>query len=175
MTTDHQRLYFSLSPKVEFAGNYFQDVPVILQYDDTPIISVTQEVTTGFTTEIEIYSNDGTYLAKAKGSQLYPTEEGMKANLVLRHPQGLTVCELNGETLFEMRRDGPAALRTRAELFTPDGRFMKCDPAGVPSELISFDGTCLQVGQFHMVRNTFVGCRVGILIGSDGEVRIGTT
>jgi hypothetical protein len=118
-------LIFNESPRIEIASNAFENVPVILQFHDTPIIEVVREEQAGYTTQISIYHRDGTYLAKVKGSQLYSTKAGEKAGVTLRHPGLLTVCEMGGQTLFELRRDQAAALRLSAELYTPTGIFIK--------------------------------------------------
>ena len=130
-------LTFSQSPTIHYAGNVFINVPIILQYDKTPLIEVFQEITAGFTSQFCIYNKDGVYIAKVTGSRLDRTPEGKTANIKLRHPDLMTVCELDGKTLFEIRREGPAALHTKAELFAPDGRFIKANNQGVPDVLIS--------------------------------------
>jgi hypothetical protein len=104
-------LIYQASPLIVFATNSFINVPVILQYEDTPLLEVVQEVQAGFTTQFSIYHEDGRYLAKVKGSQLYPTKEGRMAGLVLRHPQGKTISELNGSPLVELTRSEAAAFR----------------------------------------------------------------
>lgn len=96
MSELQNRLVFSQSPEVELGSNFFINVPVILQYKDTPMISVENAVDAGFTTSIPIYHSDGTYLAKAKGTQLYLTDEGKKAGVTLRHEDKITVCLING-------------------------------------------------------------------------------
>ena len=73
---------------------------MILQYEDTPLLEVVREQAAGYTTQFSIYHHDGTYLAKLKGSQLYATEAGKKAGLVLRHPPLKTICELNGSPII---------------------------------------------------------------------------
>ena len=78
----------------------------------------------------------------------------------------MTVCELDGQTIFEVRRKDAAALKTQAELFTPDGRFLKSNEQGAPSSLISPDGTALRVGTNIMVGCRFQSCRVGVYISS---------
>lgn len=172
MPNERDSLIFFESPEVEYAGNFFKDVPVILEYDDTPLIEVVQEEAVGFTTQFKIFNRDGIYIAKVKGSQLYLTEEGNKSNLCLRHPQNMTVCELDGQTLFEVRRKDAAALRTHAELFTPDGRFMKANDRGAPSVLILRDGSSLRVGGLFVVGCHFQGCRVGMHVTSAGTARL---
>jgi hypothetical protein len=120
-----EQLIFSESPRIEISTNVFENVPTILQVHDTPLIEVIKEHAAGYTTQISIYHNDGTYLAKVKGSQLYATEDGKKAGIQVRHPGLLTVCELGGQTLFELRRDHAAALKLSAELHSPTGIFIK--------------------------------------------------
>ena len=168
MSNESDSLIFFESPEVEYAGNFFKDVPIILEYDDTPLIEVVQEQAAGFTTQFQIYNKDGIYIAKVKGSQLYLTTDGSKSNLKLRHPDRMTVCELDGQAIFEVRRKDATALKTQAELFTPDGRFMKSNDHGAPSGLISSDGSYLQVGTNIMVGCRIQRCRVGIHVSSKG-------
>jgi len=101
-----ESLIFQESPVVDFATNKFIRVPVILQYERTPLVSVVQTVNAGYTTRIRIYHNDGTYLAKVVGSDIHPTPAGRKAGVSRRTPQGMTVCELNGKTVCESNAPG---------------------------------------------------------------------
>ena len=63
-----ETLTFSQLPETTVATNRFIDVPIILQYEHLPLIRVVQATAAGFETEIPVYHNDGTYLAKAVGS-----------------------------------------------------------------------------------------------------------
>lgn len=138
MIDDQNSLLFSDSPTVRISGMDF-NCQVLLQYFDTPMLEVVQEVTTlnlsRYTTKLPIYHNDGTKLAVAKGSQLYRTADGEKAGVEMRHPPGMTVCEMNGRPIFEMRRTGSAAVSMTAELYTNDGVFLKWSDASV-SEML---------------------------------------
>jgi hypothetical protein len=156
---------------VTVATNTFINVPTILQYEDTPLLEVVQVEKAGFTTQIPIYHPDGTYLAKVVGSRLFVTENGKNAGLSLKFPQNKTVCELGGKTLFEIQREGAAALQAWAELYTPDGAFVKCAPDIMP---ILFNGEKpLKVGGVMMSGNVFQGLRIGIWIRKDGSINIG--
>ena len=104
MTDATSNLIFFEGPEVEYASNRFKDVPVILQYGDTPLIEVVQLEGAGFTTKFSIYNRDSIYLAKVRGARLFLTDEGEKANLALRHPDLRTICELDGKTIFELSR-----------------------------------------------------------------------
>ena len=121
-----EKLIFNQTPTVYLCSNVFINVPIILQYEKTPLIQVVSSEKAGYTIEIPIYNNDGVYLAKVVGARLFLTENGKKSGLKLLHPQNATVCELNGKPLFELRREGAAGLRPAAELYTNDGTFIKC-------------------------------------------------
>lgn len=166
MVSEPDSLIFFESPEVEYGGNFFKDVPIILEYDDTPLIEVVHEQAAGFAAQFKIFNKDGVYIAKVKGSRLFLTNDGTKSNLKLRHPDGMTVCELEGHTIFEVRRKDAAAMKTRAELFTPDGRFMKSNEHGAPSCLISSDGSYLCINTTTMIGCRFERCRVGIHVSS---------
>ncbi len=99
-------LFFDSPPMIELCTSRFINVSVVLKYDDTPLISVTQAKKAGFATKFTIHNSDGVYIAKVKGSL---TEGGKKSNLSLRQPPNMTVCELGGQTLFEIHRDKAAA------------------------------------------------------------------
>jgi hypothetical protein len=168
-----QDLIFSQTPEVEYGSNFFLNVPVILQYDDSPLIEVVQVQAAGFSTQFRIFNGDGVYIAKVVGSQVHPTKDGEKSNITRRHEPGLTAVELNGKTLFEIRRKEAAALKTEAELFTPEGRFIKSNSAGAPSDLISAGKEPLRLRGVTITRNRFVGVQIGVRIGSDGSIAVG--
>ena len=164
-------LVFSDHPSVQVASNWFINVPIILQYEEIPLIQIVKEEQVGFTTEIPIYHPDGTYLAKVKGSQLYPTKEGIQAGVTLEHPDLMTVCKIGARTLFEIRRTEAAALRTTAELHTADGYFVKCAQE-LPLQLFDTSGEQLKVGGITMSGSTISGHRIGILV-TKNSVAIG--
>lgn len=166
-------LVFFESPAVTIATNTFINVPVILQYEDTPLISIVKVEKAGYTTELPIYSADGAYLAKVVGSRLFTTEVGKKSGLILKYPKDMTVCELDGKTLFEIHRTGAAALKANAELFTPDGSFVKCHADLAPKLIIGINEQSLRISGVELIGNTISGFRIGILIMKDGRLGIG--
>lgn len=165
-------LIYQTSPAVTLATNVFINVPTVLQFDDTPLISVVKEQNLGYTTEIPIFHTDGTYLAKVKGTRVFATEAGKKAGLVMRDLPSLTVCEVAGKTMFEIFHQKGDAFRIQAELATPSGYFVKIADSPAPSVLRS-DGQSLQIGGVHMSGNIFQGCRIGVWLKSDGSLGIG--
>ena len=167
------KLIFFQTPQVTMATNIFINVPVILQYEDIRLVEVVKVEKAGFTTQIPIYHPDGTYLAKVVGSQIYRTEIGKKAGLTLRYPKDMTVCEFNGQVLFEIHRLGAAALRAKAELFTPDGAFVKCPDDLLPTLFFGEKEKAIHINGVTFTGNTFMNLRIGIWVRKDGSVSIG--
>lgn len=164
-------LVFQTHPHVTFGGNLFVDVPVILQFEDTPLIEVIKEQEVGFTTQIPIYHEDGTYLAKVVGSRLFLTPDGQKAGVTLSHPDKMTVCSLGSKTLFEIRREQAAAIKAAAELFTPTGHFVRF--AAQAPQLLDAQGGGIQIRGVTFQGNTFQGCRIGFWMKADGSLAAG--
>jgi hypothetical protein len=176
MIDANDKLLFLQSPSVVIATNTFK-APVVIQYNDTPMLEVVTEITTlnlrGYTTKIPIFHSDGTKLAVAVGSRLVATADGEKAGVTMRHPPDLTVCELNGKPIFELRRKGAAAVSTTAELYTNDGSFLKWSEESVSGLLfndpskpfpIHSDANGLVIEGISFCGNTFEG-DIGILLG----------
>jgi len=169
-----EKLIYQTAPTVTLATNKFINVPIILQFDDAPLISIVKKQSLGYTTEIPIYHPDGTYLAKVNGTRIYPTKDGEKAGLVMEHPAHMTVCKMGNKTLFEIYHEAGDAFRTQAELYTPNGFFVKTSDTPMP-EVINKTGEALRIGGIVMSNNTFVGSRIGIWLKSDGSCSIGVS
>lgn len=167
-----QDLIFNAGTPVHFASNTFINVPVVLQYDNTPLIEVVQAIDTNLTTQFRIFHPDGTYLAKVKGVRVFPTEAGKKAGVTTRHQPGLLVCEREGVTLFELRRDGAGAVSTQAEIHTFDGSFIRADQTGLSGLIRPHESGGLQIGGLVMLGNLIVDTAVGIRVGLDGSVSL---
>jgi hypothetical protein len=121
-------IFFNSRPAVIIAGvTFFTRVPI--QYSDTPLMEIIRHLATfrgdAYTTHIPIYYSDGTKLAVCKGTRIFPTDDGKKVGVELRYFPDVTVCEIKGQPVFEIRRKGAAAISTVAELFTHDGSFVK--------------------------------------------------
>lgn len=166
------KLIYQKESVVVLATNTFVNVPIVLQFDDTPLISVVREEELGFTTEIPIYHEDGTYLAKVRGTRIYATDEGKKAGVEIRQFSDRWVCEINKRTAFEIKHESGDAFRTQAELYTPEGYFVKISDSPTP-ELFDASGNALKVGGVTMVGNLFQNMRIGVWIRSDGSVSLG--
>jgi hypothetical protein len=167
-----QKLTYQISPVVYLATNKFVNVPVILKFDDVPLISIIRENSLCFKTKIPIYHSDGTYLAKVNGTQVFKTPDGEKAGIVMRQLPGITVCEMDGKTLFEIRHQPGDTFRTNAEIYTPTGYFVKStDP--LPPQIIDASGKALKVGGLTMSNSVIQGFKVGIWLKSDGNCSIG--
>lgn len=165
-------LFYHSTPHVTFASNTFINVPTILQFEDTPLVSIVSEEGLGYTTEIPIYNSDGIYLAKVRGTRVYATEDGKKSGVEIQQLPNLWVCSVAGRTAFEIRQQSDDAFRTDAELYTPTGLLVKVTDAPKP-ELYSAAGGALRVGEVTMVGNTFQNLRIGVWLRSNGDLAIG--
>jgi hypothetical protein len=168
------KLVYSTTPTVTLATNKFINVPIILQFDNDPIISIIKLENLGYTTEIPIYHPDGTYLAKVRGTRIYLTEAGKKAGLIMRYPELMTICQMGDRTLFEIHNQPGDSFKMQAELNTPNGCFIKTSDLPVP-HVIMKSGEPLKIGGVIMRNNTIIGSRIGILIKSNGSLSIGVS
>ncbi|MEJ5903771.1 hypothetical protein V7V80_03650 [Pseudomonas kermanshahensis] len=165
------KLVFQSAPVVELGSNKFVNTPIVLQFEDTPLIEVVTTQEAGFTTQIPIYHQDGTYLTKVVGSRIHKTELSDKAGVVLEHHDKVTVCKLNGQVLFEIRREEAAALRTAAELYTPNGYFVRYTTA-TPG-ILNQDGGAIKVGGITIGGMTIEGYKIGVWLGKNGDSAVG--
>ncbi len=165
-------LIFQASPKITVATNTFINVPVILKYEDTPLLEVIKEQGIGFTTQIPVYHSDGTYLAKVTGNRVYPTDAGKKVRIEIKDTPGKFVCSLENRVLFELSHGVGIAFKANAELYAPDGYFVKCSDSPNP-ELIDLSGKAMKVGGVTMVGCVFQNMSIGIWLRKDGSCAIG--
>lgn len=119
------KLIYQAEPVVVLATNTFINVPIVLQFDDTPLISVVREQNLGFTTEIPIYHEDGTYLAKVRGTRVYATEDGKKAGLEIRQFSDAWACEINGRTVFEVKHQPAMHSRRKRNCTRPKATLLR--------------------------------------------------
>lgn len=168
---DH-KLYFSASPVVTLATNIFINVPVILKFEDTPLMEIIKEESIGFTTQIPIFHSDGTYLAKVKGNRIFPTADGKKANIKIDQRMDKTICSLDDRIVFEIVHGSGDSFKADAELYAPEGYFVKCTDSPKP-ELFDIQKNALRIGGTILSGNTFQGFKVGIWIKKDGGCAIG--
>jgi hypothetical protein len=170
-----ERLTFSSTPEITIATNTFKNVPIILQYEDTPLIEIVKTQLSLFTTQIPIYDLNGTYLAKVVGARIFPTESGKSAGLSLRFPKNMTVCEQNGKTLFELLYRNPASLSASAELYTPDGAFIKTQFNSALELFSPKNKEAIQINGITLQGCVFENLRIGIQVYKQGNVAIGVS
>jgi hypothetical protein len=163
-------LVFQQHPDVQIGTLTFCNVPTILQFEDTPLIEVGNTEGAGWSAHFHIFHPDGTSLAVVKGTRLFLTEAGKKANLNLRHEPDLIVCERSGSALFELRHAGASALKAWAELYTPTGILIKATES-VECLMPESDGYTL-LGQTGVKNATFRDCPIGIHVHKNGIVRM---
>jgi len=167
-------LVFQSSPRMIVATNTFINVPIILKYEDTPLMEVIEEHGVGFTTQIPIYHSDGTYLAKVKGNRIYPTEAGEKAKIEIRDTPGKFICSLENKVIFELSHRVGEEFKADAELYAPDGYFIKCSDSPKP-DLFDVKGNAIKAGGITMMGNVFQNLSVGIWLRKDGSCAIGVS
>ncbi len=167
-------LVFQSSPKIIVATNTFINVPTILKYEDTSLIQVIQEQGIGFTAQIPIYHSDGTYLAKVKGNRVFPTEAGKKAKIEIRDTPGKFICSLENKVMFELSHGVGEEFKADAELYAPDGYFIKCSDSPKP-ELFDVKGNAIKAGGITMIGNVFQNLSIGIWLRKDGSCTIGVS
>ena len=167
-------LIYHSTPAVTFGGNTFVNVPTILQFDDTPLVTVVREESLAFSTEIPIYHPDGTYLARVRGNRVWPTEQGRKAGIVVKQLPQLWVCTVDGRTAFEIHQQPGDAFRAQAELYAPGGYLVRVWDQSSPA-LFDASGGAIQVHGVTMIDNHFSGLRIGVWIRSDGTTAVGVS
>jgi len=84
----------------------------------------------------------------------------------------MTICEINGKPVFEIRREAAAALNTQAELYTCDGSFVKCANQSLSGYILDSTHNKLQIGGVTMKGCTISKCRIGIHLTKNGSFGI---
>ena len=136
------------------------------------MMEIIHEQSIGFTSQFPIYHPDGTYLAKVKGNRVYPTADGKKANISIEQPFGKTICKLDNKVLFELTHGVGDDFKANAELYTPDGYFLKC-PDSLQPQLFDSKSKSIRIGGNIISGSTFVNCNVGIWLKKDGSCLLG--
>ena len=161
-----KEIFFQSHPDVTIGGNVFRNTPVILQFEQTPLLEVVKFEPAGYSARFPIYHSDGTRLAVVAGNQIHLTKDGEKSNIKRRCEPDLTVCELGGKPILELRRKGAAALHGWAELYAPDGVLIKATDSEVSGLLRS--GEAMVFGGMVLRDSFFDGCRIGIHFSKNG-------
>ena len=157
---------FQSHPDVLIGSNTFRNVPTILQYEETPLLEVGKFEPAGYTTRFAVFDNSGIKIAVVEGSNITITPEGAKARVTCRHEPDLTVCELEGKPILELRRHGPQALKGSAELYAPHGVLIKANASEAAAILRS--GQRLVPGLQHLSNSTFADGGIAFHVRRDG-------
>ena len=159
-------LIFSPRSAIQFGGNLFINVPVILQVEGTALIETITNNEISRTTQFTIFHSDGVLLATVVGTCAYPTVAGEKAGLTMSYPSRSTVCSIGDSVLFEVRRVAAASLAITAELFSPTGLLVKANGVA-PFSTIARDGRPIATAP---IRNKlFRNSPVGYSVNGNGE------
>ncbi len=169
-----EQLIYQTSPVVTLATNRFINVPIIFQYEDTPLIVIVKEQSLGYTSSIPIYDSAGTCLAKINGTRIFPTAEGKTVDIQIEKRSLLTICKIGSRTAFEIHHQPGDAFRIVAELYAPDGYFVKFEEQPQP-KLLDASGNAIKVGGVTMIGNTIENLRIGVWLKKDGSCLIGVS
>lgn len=121
-----ESLVYQNHPIVTIGTNTFIESPLILAFEGTPLIEIVQEIDLGgYTPKVPIFHPDGTQIAVIKGTRVYLTEEGRKVGIAIDKLQEVTFCKMENQTLFEIRHSSADTFLMYAELYTPEGYFIK--------------------------------------------------
>lgn len=167
-------LYLKSPPPIIIATNIFINVPVILQYEDTPLIEVIEvkkKHEIAFTTQISIFHSDGVKLAKVKGNRVYPTEAGKKVNIKIKETPAKCIVSLENKTIIELSHGKGNEFKAEAELYVPDRYLVKCSDSPVP-ELFNINGNAITIDGIITQRSIFKNIPIGIWIGKN-SIQIG--
>lgn len=164
------QVVYSEHPVVEVGTNKFVNCPVILQYNDIPLLEVGKFVDAGYTIRFPVYNESGIKIGKVVGSQFYPTEEAEQARIQVRHEPNLTAFHLDGKPILELHRKGAAALHGWAELYAPGGVLIRATTEHA-YELLRNDSP-LKIRSVLFQDNTFDGVKIGIKY-TDDSIHVG--
>ena len=167
-----EELIFTEYPIIKIATTTFINTPVILRFEELNLIEIVPNLLLpGYATKIPIFHPDGTQLATAINSRIFPTKEGEKAGITIEKYKSVCVCKMNNKELFEIRQQGDNLFRTTAELYTNDGFFIKC--MDNPHVQIISNGEDLTIGGLTMRNVKFNGRPVGIHLDRNGSFCMG--
>jgi len=158
---DREQIWISQHSTIEFASNFFTNVETILRVDDQRMIYLTDTVGTDHSLAIDLFSPDGERIAVSKGARLFLTPSGEKMGLKIRREPDLWVCEGGGNTFYEARFKGPAALAISAELYAPSGKLLRYRPSA--SQIVELKPNGMSLAGSAIVSGcTFIGNPVGV-------------
>jgi len=159
--------------EINIGGVKFINVPTILQYEETKLIEVAHILDASFSLKFKIFNKDGIEIASVHGTDIYLTEDGKKSKVQKRNVGDVSICEVDGRTIYEVRRESPRSLKAVAELYTPNGAFIKCKDTGIFKSIIGLKDEGLKIGNLTMYGSTIIGAKIGILIKEDGSTQPG--
>lgn len=161
-------LYYTQHPDVIVGGNTFRKVKTILQWEDIPLLEVIKEADASYGIRLNVYHTDGTKIAVVKDNQIHLTAQGKAGQIKQRFEPNLTVCELEGKPILELRRQGACALKAEAELNAPGGYLVRASDTEVGSLLQR--GRTLKFSGWTMQGVIFTGCEIGIHLFRNGAI-----
>lgn len=86
--------------------------------------------------------------------------------------RGCSHNSINGKTAFEIHQQTGNSFKTTAELYTPDGKFLKISDSN-KIEGFNINGDSLKIGNIMFTNSTFENTTIGIWLQKDGSLSVG--
>ncbi|MDG2071240.1 MAG: hypothetical protein P8J55_05810 [Pseudomonadales bacterium] len=163
-------LTFKKPPQVQLGSNIYVKCPVVLQFNDTPLIELSGYKTQQIRLKTHLYDQRGNYLGHLLGGDLVKTKQGEQRDLELKNTEDKISCSLDGQVLVEIIQDKKPWLRITAELYTPCGHYLQYLDS-TPT-LRSPEGKTFVFNDQFMNGNMFGSCGIGVWVQSDGSLGI---
>ncbi len=158
---------------VKFASNTLINVPVILQFEDTPLLEVVRSIHGQPDDKIALFASDGGKLGYMQGERLFLTSDGEKVGAKIDHKADAKVLRIDGKERYVLRKPRPFEMHPKFELYTPTGILVAGEPDMIPgltspgsSEPLSLQGAIFE-------GNTLSGCQIGFWFDRQGSIAFG--
>lgn len=147
---------------VRLGGNYYINVPTLVAFDNMPLFLLGRLNDGYLGIDFEVYDAEQKKVASVKHNNIYFGDKS--AYTLGGDADSLTfVSKESNETLINIRKRAAAGnvdLDVSVHTYLPNGKLLELRP----------DGSNL--GGLGLIGNKFIGCRIGIAIGSDGSVAL---
>lgn len=158
--------------RVVLATNTFENVPVILQYDKQPIISVD---ISNSNLKFAFYNKEGLKIADIIEEDIHPcVAEDNNLTVLPKTPlKKIYKVNYNGKTVIQVKQKSASDFEIQeAELFMPDGYKITISK-GCEIEVKNKNGEKIGKSRVIMSNNTFINVPVGVFVQKDGTINIG--
>ena len=165
-------IQFDSPPEIVLATNTFINIPVVLKYDETPLIEMIHTQDFGFTTRVHIYHSDGSPIGNVTGKRLFLVNEEKQVAIDIKETTDKLTCRLLNKVVFQIASSKEASLNMMCELYIPGGYMVKCSGWSKP-QLFDPNGDIIPVGGVLVNGCIFRNSPVGIWLKQNGSCILG--